>query len=437
MSKTSTASVLFLSLISFLLFSCSSNPEDTSVPVEQVAYEEPVIEFDSYNLPITGYEIQERRVRSGESLSTILTPFGFSGLAVNNVVSASRDVFNIRSIAAGRTLRFYTNDATGQLDYMVYIPRNTRFVVFDFTNEEPVVFNSEREQERVLRYVEGEISGSLYMSLMREGGSPALASALSNVFAWQVDFYRILRGDSFSVLYEDILIDGESVGTGRIKAANLTHRGTSYDAFYFDQNGEPDYFDNDGNSLRRAFLRAPLEYTRISSRFTNRRVHPVHGRAVAHHGTDYAAPTGTPIRAVGDGTIVHRGFDNANGNYIRIRHNSVYDTGYLHMSRFAPGLSVGSRVTQGQIIGYVGATGLATGPHLCFRFWQNGTPVDPYRVEMPPSNPVADEYRAAFELQRMQWISLMNETALEQEISPILVMANPYQNGVTPLVLIQ
>ncbi|MCH8567568.1 MAG: peptidoglycan DD-metalloendopeptidase family protein [Balneolales bacterium] len=378
-------------------------------------------ETDEFGLPGETYTITERRVRNGENLSMILSPFGVTAATIHQI-AADRSVFNVRRINSGRNIRFYENPQTNALDFFVYSPNNRSYIVFDLTGESPVIEENFREETIEVKRIEGDINGSLYVSIMEQGGSPALVSALANVFAWQVDFYGIQRGDRFAVVYEQRLIDGNTVGIGKIKAAYLKHRNSEFYGFYFEQSdGRGNYFDAHGNSLQKAFLRAPLDYSRISSRFTNRRFHPVLGRNMPHHGTDYAAPTGTPIRAVGDGVITHSAFDRNNGNYIRIRHNSVYETGYLHMSRIRPGMNRGATVRQGDIIGYVGQTGLATGPHLCFRFWQNGQPVDPLRVEMPPSEPIESKYLFAFEHEKNSLLAQLFPE--DHKTKPALILA--------------
>lgn len=423
----SRAFILSFTIGLFLLSACMSITEQ-----DATAEQEPIAELasftpesfalDQFGLPFERFEIHEHRVRSGESLSTLLAPFGLGSQQVHELVQASQDVFNVRRINSGRPVHFYVNPLDNGLAYFVYENSNREFVVFRLEDEISVQVNT-REMTREVRQISGVINGSLYVSLTEQGGSPALVSALSQVYAWQVDFYRIQQGDTFTVVYEQLSIDENPVGVGRILAAHMNHRGTDYYAVYFDQGdtGYGTYFDLEGNSLQKAFLRAPLDYTRISSRFTNRRFHPILQRNMPHHGTDYAAPVGTPIRAVGDGVITHSAFDRNNGNYIRIRHNSVYETGYLHMSRIAAGMRRGATVRQGQVIGYVGATGLATGPHLCFRFWQNGQPVDPYRVEMPPSEPVEQEYRFQFSVAKhLAMVQLFPEKHLQ---SPQLHLA--------------
>lgn len=430
-------------LASLMLSSCNfgdSNPAETpETNVIQAAAEPEPVSVDMFGLPAAEYSVVERRVRNGETLSAMLSPYGVGHQQVHAITQASSGIFNLRRINSGRDIRFYINETDG-LDYLVYQPSQRDYVVFDL-RDEIEIYTGEREESRVIKRIEGQIDGSLYVSLLEQGGSPALVSRLAQVFAWQIDFYRIQRGDRYALVYEELLIDDEVVGVGRIHAAWLEHRGREYHGIYFAQGENAGtYFDLEGNSLQKAFLRAPLDYTRISSRFTNRRYHPVLQRNMPHHGTDYAAPTGTPIRAVGDGVVTHSAYDRNNGNYIRIRHNSVYETGYLHMSRRANGMRAGATVRQGDIIGYVGATGLATGPHLCFRFWQNGQPVDPYRVEMPPSEPVEAAYASQFdEIKKDMIFKLFPEE--QKKISKPLLLADEsntrHPSYSLPVVLIQ
>ncbi|MFU8861058.1 MAG: peptidoglycan DD-metalloendopeptidase family protein [Cyclonatronaceae bacterium] len=404
--------LLMLVPLCFLTASCTNDvnqsqpPQERAEIVEIAMVEEPV--YDSFGIEADKYDLQTYRIRRNDNLSGILTQYGISHVTVNKIVAASRGIFDVRRIVAGRPVHIYTTaDSLQQVEHIVYEQSYRDYVVFSLA-EDVTVRSEQKELEKRLRYVEGTITGSLYATLTDQGADPALVSEMANVFAWQVDFYRIQRGDSFRVIYEEELIEDVPVSIGKIKAAQIVHFGKEYNAIHYLQGGRVEYFDFEGNSLRKAFLRAPLQYTRISSRFTNRRFHPILRRNVPHHGTDYAAPTGTPIRAVGDGVVTRSAYDRNNGNNVRIRHNSVYETGYLHMSRIANGIKPGTSVTQGQIIGYVGSTGLATGPHLCFRFWKNGQPVDPHRVEMPSSDPIQESQKPAFERQRDLLIALLD-----------------------------
>lgn len=425
-------SVISISLIGLLLYNCQVEevpPPEISEPeikVDKIVLaeepKEPV--FDKFGFDTDSFKVEKQNVQRNETLSLILQRHDITHSEIYNISQASQGIFNLRRIMAGRPLHFYTTtDSLEQLRYMIYERDAVNYVVFQLEAPYEVKLGN-REVTNKNRVVEGVITGSLYESFLDLNADPRLAYALADIFAWQIDFYGIRKGDSFRVLYEERMIDGESIGIGNIQAADFIHRGKEYSALYFVQDGRGDYYDKEGNSLRKAFLRAPLEYSRISSRFTNNRFHPILKTNRPHHGTDYAAPTGTPIRAVGDGQIVHANYDRNNGNYIKIRHNSTYETGYLHMSRLASGMRNGTRVSQGDIIGFVGSTGLATGPHLCYRFWKNSRPVDPYRIDFPSSTPIEDQLMADYELQKEQYISLLNndpepEPAIEPEVEEL------------------
>jgi len=232
--------------------------------------------------------------------------------------------------------------------------------------------------------------------MISEGIHPMVSSELSVIFAWTVDFFGVQKGDSYKVIYEEQFIDGRSIGIGRIYGAQFTWEGNTITAIPFIQDGKESYFDTDGNSLRKAFLKAPLQFTRISSRFSASRLHPILRIRRPHLGVDYAAPIGTPVQAIGDGKVVFAGSENGSGRMVKIVHNSVYSTAYLHLSGFGKGIYPGAMVRQGDIIGYVGSSGLSTGPHLDFRFYRNGSPVDPLAVEAPPVEPVMEENRERF-----------------------------------------
>lgn len=407
---------ILLALVSLtalmILPACISGDSEISDMTEPsfqqiVLPDEPVL--DRFGIAADNMDYVRRPIRRNENLATIFSGLGVPSDQVHRLMLHSRDVFDVRRIMAGRPLYvYYSTDESAIPLFIVYEQNLSEFIVFDIENER--VSTGSKEVTRRVRTIEGVIEGSLYNTLIAQGSPAQMANALSEVFAWQIDFYRIQRGDAFRVKFEENLIDGVPTSIYRIHAAYFRHFGRDYYAIYF--KGENDlvgnYYDLQGESMRKAFLRAPLEYTRISSRFTNRRFHPVLRRNMPHHGTDYAAPVGTPIRATGDGVIVRASFDNNNGNFVRIRHNSTYESGYLHMSRIASGIRPGTHVRQGQIIGYVGQTGLATGPHLCYRFWVNGQPADPHRIEFPSANPIEVENRAAFNVHRTQMFAYLS-----------------------------
>ncbi len=394
------------------LFLVTCTPDDRSGSVRTVSDStEKSVETDEYGIPLELFDSTTRIIRRNDTFSGVLSSFGIENTVVQQAIQATRGKFDVRKILVGRSVTHYSPLNASAPALVIYEIDPTSFVIFSFSDNVGVEVRKRNIQIRQ-RLVEGVIKGSLYETLMRQGASPALAVALSEVYAWQIDFYRIQRGDAFKVYFEEEVMGGKSIGVGQIQSAWFKHAGKEFYALYFEQDGKGDFFDLEGNSLRKAFLKAPLSFSRISSRFTNNRFHPILKRNIPHHGTDYAAPTGTPIRAVGDAVVTRASFDNANGNHVRLRHNGTYETGYLHMSRIATGIRPGTRVSQGQIIGYVGSTGLATGPHLCYRFWVNGKPADPYTIESPSSNPISDEYRVAFNQFKAEKVAELNRPAL-------------------------
>lgn len=392
--------VLLLAVV--LLMGCQNSSEiaHISADTDQAAAVETSY-HNEYGIPTDSVWAFTGEISYGETLADILYEFDVSSQKIAELREASEGVFNVRRLRAGHSYRIYrARGAEQEVQYVVYEPNATSYVVFELT--EPVSVTIEnRSVETVGRAVAGVIGNSLYQTLQDAGAPPILALEMSEVYAWQIDFYGIQQGDRFKVIYEQELVDGHPVGIGNVLGAYFEHRDEAFYAIRFQQGEDTDYFDIDGRSLRKAFLKAPLEYSRISSGFSRRRFHPVQNRYKPHLGTDYAAPRGTPIRSTGDGTVIAASYSSGNGRYVKVRHNGTYTTGYLHMSKIAEGVRDGTRVDQGEVIGYVGATGLATGPHLHYSFWKNGQAIDPLEVEMPPSEPVNDEYANQFEQKKM------------------------------------
>ena len=305
-----------------------------------------------------------------------------------------------------------SKDSLKKAKYFIYQPNAIDYIVYDL-RDSINIYKGEKEVETIEKSAAGIINSSLYLSLQESNASPALAVRLSEVFAWSIDFYRIQKGDWFKVIFEEKFVDGESIGIGEIKAVEFNHYDKPFYAFHFSQGEKDDYFDEKAESLRKAFLKSPLKFSRLSSRYTMRRFHPVQKRWKAHLGTDYAAPTGTPIMSTGDGIVIESKRKRANGNYVKVKHNSVYTTQYLHMSK--RNAKVGQHVKQGDIIGYVGSTGLATGPHVCYRFWKNGKQVDHLRQDFPSAEPVMEDNKDEFELlmkelkAKLDFLNLNNE----------------------------
>ncbi len=372
-----------------------------SLPIVQVA------EY-LYGFNLDSFAVLENQVRKNQTVSDILGEYNVAPADIYQLASVSKKVFDVRRIAARKKYAVVlSKDTVPQLKAFVYEPDFTQYVVFHL-GDSIYAEKIEKEKETRLNGLAAKIELSLYETLIKAGGSPLMVSKLVDMYAWQIDFFHIQEGDYFKVLYEEELIDGEVVNVSKIIGAYFFHRNQGYYSVYFDQGTGLSYFDENGNSLRKAFLKAPLNFTRISSRYTKRRFHPVLKRYKAHLGTDYAAPRGTPIYTVGDGVVLEAKYHSGNGNYVKVRHNSTYTTQYLHMSKIAAGIKPGKAVKQGDVIGYVGSTGLANGPHLCFRFWRNGKQVDPFSVEIPASEPIKEESREDYFKERDRVVAAMD-----------------------------
>ncbi len=343
------------------------------------------------------HEVIENKIKRNERLGDILMEYNVPATLIHQLSNISRKIFDPRKIAANEKYTvIVSRDSVVQAKALVYEPNPIEYIVFKFGDSLSVDL-FKREVTTVERAISGVIQSSLSEAIVDLGISNELTNRFVDIFGWQVDFQRLQKGDKFKLIYEENMVEGQPIGIGQILGIFFEHYGNEYYAFPFDQGDGTDYFDEDGKSLRKALLKYPIEFTRISSRYNLRRFHPVQKRYKAHLGTDFAAPTGTPIRSVGDGIVLEARYKSNNGNYVKIKHNGTYTTQYLHMSKIASGIKPGTRVRQGQTIGYVGSTGLATGPHLCYRFWKDGRQVDALRVELPPSQPVAADRMAAFE----------------------------------------
>lgn len=338
-----------------------------------------------YGIQVDSFEISLGKVKWNQNLSEILNKYNISYQELHTLSQAAKSVYDVRKLKAKASYSIiHEKDSLKTARQFIFEPSATEFVVYNFADSIYAELHK-KPVKKVERILAAEISSSMYEAILAQNSSPQLVGRLVDVFAWQVDFFRIAKGDKLKVIFEEELVDDEVIGIGEIKAAYFEHWGKKYYAIPYENQEKVDYFDEDGNSLRKTFLRAPLNYRRISSRYSLRRFHPVQRRYKAHLGTDYAARTGTPIRTVGDGVVLEAKYHGGNGNYVKIKHNSNYTTQYLHMSKIAKGIRPGVSVKQGTTIGYVGQTGLANGPHLCFRFWKNGRQVDALKVDLPSS----------------------------------------------------
>jgi murein DD-endopeptidase MepM/ murein hydrolase activator NlpD len=357
-----------------------------------------------FGVVIDDQVIIEDRVKRNQFLSDILREYNVPVNLINQVSALPRDVFDVRKIVPNKKFTFICNpDSLRTPRAFVYEPNAIDYVVFNF-GDELQVDACQREINVVEKSIAGVITSSLSQTINEMGISHELTNKFVDIFGWQVDFQRLQRGDQFKLIYEEVQVEGTPIGIRTISGIYFNHFGNGYYAVPYDQGNGLDYFDEDGKSLRKALLKYPIEFTRISSRYSGSRFHPVQKVYKPHLGTDFAAPTGTPIRSVGDGVVLEAQYKSNNGNYVKIRHNATYATQYLHMSKIAPGIKPGTRVRQGQWIGNVGSTGLATGPHVCYRFWRNGLQVDALRVELPPSEPILKAHIESFAAKREQVI---------------------------------
>ena len=375
--------------------SCGNASSSTNEQIDEQQFREQEDETHVLGFAPDSLRCEDGKVKSGQFFSTLLGSLGMTAQDAYNLTQACDTVFDVKTLRVGNTYKAYFS-AADQLEYLVYDRDRSHQVVFDCTEpydvwvyEKPVVRNE--------RYADVTINSSLWNDMLAADVSPLLILSLSDIYAWTVDFFGLQKGDRFRVLYQETLCDGEVVSVDTVRYAVFSHSGQDFPAIMYDQqDGGNLWWNEKGESMRKAFLKAPLKFSRISSGFSYARKHPVTRKVQPHTGVDYAAPKGTPVMTIGDGVITSMKYEGAGGNTIRIRHNSVYSTAYLHLSGYAKGLKVGQRVRQGDVIGYVGSTGRSTGPHLDFRVWKNGTPINPLKMDSPPAEPLKKENMEAF-----------------------------------------
>lgn len=351
----------------------------------------------TFGIPSDSFNIVKDHVRRNAFLSDILEEYGVTRQEIEKVTSNSKDVFDVKKIRAGNNYTVMTdNDSIARLRYFIYEHDPLEYYIFSFNDSLNITpFHYKARSE--IFFASGTIETSLWDAMIGNGMNPELAVDLSEIFAWTVDFFGLQKGDRFKIIYEEKFVGDKSVEIGKIYGAEFISSGIPILAIPLIQDGEESFYDADGNSLRKAFLKAPLRFSRISSRYSSGRMHPILRIVRPHFGVDYAAPVGTPVHSVGDGKVTSVANEGQAGRMVRIRHNSVYSTAYLHLSRYGKGIVPGAVVKQGQIVGYVGTSGLSTGPHLDFRFYKNGYPVDPLKVKAPPVKPVHEDNMARFE----------------------------------------
>ncbi len=350
-----------------------------------------------YGLRVDSFHIVSGKIKRDQTLSTILIGYGVSNRTIHDLADSARGTFDVRKIRQGKPYKlFCSRDSSDRPLYLVYEHTPVDYVIFSLGDSIFV-----KRQEKEVRLAEKEASGiitsSLWNAMLEQDLDPMLAFELSEIYAWSIDFFGLQEGDAFKLYFDEQYVDTNYIGLGKIHGALFRHAQDDFYAIPFEQDSVESFFDQEGQSLRKAFLKAPLRFSRISSRYSHSRFHPILKIRRPHLGVDYAAPAGTPVQTIGDGRIIKTGYTKGNGNWIKIQHNSVYATAYLHLSRYSKGITQGGYVHQGDIIGYVGSTGLSTGPHLDFRFYKNGHMVDPLKIEAPPVEPVHEANLQAYD----------------------------------------
>ncbi len=388
---------LALSILCVFAVSCGQTEENTPDVVVETEEHGP---FHELGFCTDSMEVVSGRVKSGQFFSNLLGSLGMGAKDAYDLTMACDSVFDVKTLRVGNGYEAYysSSDTAGRsLEYLVYERDRASSIVFScrppygaWVYEKPVKVES--------RYADVTISSSLWNDMRAVGVSPLLILSLSDIYAWTIDFFGLQKGDRFRVLYDERMCDGEVLAIDTVRYAVFSHGGEDLPMVMFNQqDGGNIWWNEKGESMRKAFLKAPLQYSRVSSGFTYSRRHPITRRVQPHTGVDYAAPKGTPVMTIGDGVVTSVKYEGAGGNTVRIRHNSVYSTAYLHLSKYAKGLKAGQRVRQGEVIGYVGSTGRSTGPHLDFRVWKNGSPINPLKMDSPPAEPLKKENMDSFE----------------------------------------
>jgi murein DD-endopeptidase MepM/ murein hydrolase activator NlpD len=404
-------SLLLLLCTSFLI-SCDpvfkKNPDSRMILPDTLVKARPVAPNLFCGLPLDSFNVTTGTIKPNRFLPDILKKYGITLQEIDLLVRHSTNVFDVRDIRSGRNYTILSDkDSIGKAKYFIYEHDPSVFYIFSFNdsiNITPYHLTIKTE----IKFASGKIDTSLWDAMIGAGLNYELTNSLSDIYAWTVDFFGLQKGDGFKVIYEEKFIGNNSMGIGKIYGAEFICSGKKIYALPLIQDGKESFYDVDGTSLRKAFLKAPLRFSRISSGFSSGRMHPILRIVRPHFGVDYAAPVGTPVYSIGDGKVISAGIENESGRIVRIRHNSVYSTAYLHLSGFANGIYPGALVKQGDVVGYVGSSGLSTGPHLDFRFYKNGYAVDPLKVDAPAVEPVLSENIEKFDKIRTVVLSLLS-----------------------------
>lgn len=412
---------IMLSMSLLVAFSCSNNPKSEGEENGEIADEK----IYEYGIPISDFNVQEGEIKNGDVFSTLMTRLGASQSDAYTLSERAKGVFDLKQIRVGNSYEaFYQGEEEPKLAYLVYERDKASFVVFRLIDTLGVSI-IDKEIETKYHYSEVVINNSLWVDVKKAGVTPLLAVKLADIYAWTIDFFGLQKGDSFKALYEVSEYKGAIQHVERVNYVIFTHLGKEYPIYYFEDEGKSNrYWNEKGESVKKAFLKAPLSFTRISSGFSYARRHPITKIVRPHTGIDYAAPAGTPVMSIGDGVVVEKGFKGGGGHTVKIKHNSQYSSAYLHLSKYGKGVAVGKRVSQGQIIGYVGSTGSSTGPHLDFRIWKGGSPINPLKMESPSIEPIKKENLEAFKAVKEEAACRREKVMAENALTKMIEIVN-------------
>jgi murein DD-endopeptidase MepM/ murein hydrolase activator NlpD len=382
-------------LLLVVAFTACKNEDENKKEISELKVEEVVPVIEEYGFVLNDYDVVRDTIRSGDSFGEILNIQGVSRSKVFEITEQVTETFNPKRLVIGKPyVILKAKDSLGTPEFFIYENDKIDFTVVNIS-ENIAAFKSQKPVTIKRKTVSGVIVSNLSEAISNQGLSILLSHELSSIYQWSIDFWKLQKGDQFKMVYNERYInDSIYAGIENIEGAVFVHQGRPYYAFDFmadPEKGESDFYDEEARPLQSFFLKAPLNFSRISSRYSGNRYHPVQKRWKAHKGTDYAAPHGTPIWSTANGTVIASSYTGGNGNYVKVKHNNTYTTQYLHMSK--RNVRAGQRVKQGDIIGYVGSTGLATGPHVCYRFWVRGKQVDPFRQNLPAAEPIADNLK--------------------------------------------
>ncbi|MFN7119957.1 MAG: peptidoglycan DD-metalloendopeptidase family protein [Saprospiraceae bacterium] len=357
-----------------------------------------------YGFALDTFQVKEGKIHSGQFLADLLLAQNVDYPSIEKIVQNAKGVFHVNELRPSNYYMVLTKDSTGRADHLVYEPNIYEYVIFNLKND-LTVERIKRPTTTEVKSAAGKIESSLWQAMTNAGMGYELADKMEDALQWSVDFHHLQNGDEFKLVYDQHFVEGKDAGIGRVYAAYYKNEKKEHYAIYYEGGKFKGYYDLNGRPMRNAFLKAPVRFSRISSYYNLNRFHPILRRVRPHFGTDYAAPHGTPIMAVGDGVVTKASYTSGNGNFVKIKHNGTYESQYLHMRGFAKGIRPGTRVSQGQVIGYVGSTGLATGPHVCFRFWKNGKQVNHLKLNLPDPEPLPAEEMEKFKVIRDEYLA--------------------------------